>query len=203
MFLDEQLCIVSQWNITYININIIFIFSERLVESATAPCSQKTPCCEDLSSPRKGDTPGVPVKCEVVDGDDADAVSTTTSPTCCKELADIQCRLETKDLWDKFHELGTEMIITKTGRWGNTLYLCPFPGKYPFWHFCSRRLLKTLWQKKIFIIMNKFSFRHNVFNFNKKKIYLFRDLPNFDLILSKASAACLYMGTNYILQCPT
>ena len=28
----------------------------------------------------------------------------------------IKCRLETKDLWDKFHELGTEMIITKTGR---------------------------------------------------------------------------------------
>jgi T-box protein 20 len=29
----------------------------------------------------------------------------------------VECRLETKDLWDKFHELGTEMIITKTGRW--------------------------------------------------------------------------------------
>ncbi len=33
-----------------------------------------------------------------------------------KELANVQCVLETKDLWDKFHELGTEMIITKTGR---------------------------------------------------------------------------------------
>ncbi|CAH1779213.1 unnamed protein product [Owenia fusiformis] len=33
-----------------------------------------------------------------------------------KELANVQCRLETKDLWDKFHELGTEMIITKSGR---------------------------------------------------------------------------------------
>ncbi|ESN99217.1 hypothetical protein HELRODRAFT_134299, partial [Helobdella robusta] len=31
-------------------------------------------------------------------------------------LADVQCRLETKDLWDKFFELGTEMIITKSGR---------------------------------------------------------------------------------------
>ena len=29
-------------------------------------------------------------------------------------LAD--CHLETKELWDKFNELGTEMIITKTGR---------------------------------------------------------------------------------------
>lgn len=32
------------------------------------------------------------------------------------ELERVECRLETKDLWDKFNELGTEMIITKTGR---------------------------------------------------------------------------------------
>uniref|UniRef100_A0A8C4NA74 T-box transcription factor TBX20 n=1 Tax=Eptatretus burgeri TaxID=7764 RepID=A0A8C4NA74_EPTBU len=32
------------------------------------------------------------------------------------ELAAIRCSLETKDLWEKFHELGTEMIITKSGR---------------------------------------------------------------------------------------
>ncbi|TTR68480.1 T-box transcription factor TBX20 [Bagarius yarrelli] len=31
-------------------------------------------------------------------------------------MANISCSLETKDLWDKFHELGTEMIITKSGR---------------------------------------------------------------------------------------
>ena len=31
-------------------------------------------------------------------------------------MAGIDCRLETKELWDKFHELGTEMIITKSGR---------------------------------------------------------------------------------------
>ncbi|XP_061801883.1 T-box transcription factor TBX20 isoform X1 [Nerophis lumbriciformis] len=33
-----------------------------------------------------------------------------------EEMAKISCSLETKDLWDKFHELGTEMIITKSGR---------------------------------------------------------------------------------------
>ena len=33
-----------------------------------------------------------------------------------EELSTIRCRLETKDLWRKFHDLGTEMIITKTGR---------------------------------------------------------------------------------------
>lgn len=34
----------------------------------------------------------------------------------CEELVNIECHLETKELWDKFHDLGTEMIITKTGR---------------------------------------------------------------------------------------
>jgi len=34
----------------------------------------------------------------------------------CPELLGVDCRLETKELWDKFHDLGTEMIITKTGR---------------------------------------------------------------------------------------
>ncbi|XP_053289016.1 T-box transcription factor TBX20 isoform X1 [Pleuronectes platessa] len=33
-----------------------------------------------------------------------------------EEMAKISCTLETKELWDKFHELGTEMIITKSGR---------------------------------------------------------------------------------------
>jgi len=31
-------------------------------------------------------------------------------------LTGVQCRLETKELWDKFYDLGTEMIITKSGR---------------------------------------------------------------------------------------
>ena len=34
----------------------------------------------------------------------------------CEELRYVDCFLETKELWDKFNELGTEMIITKTGR---------------------------------------------------------------------------------------
>jgi hypothetical protein len=35
----------------------------------------------------------------------------------CEELLLVNCHLETKELWDKFHDLGTEMIITKTGRY--------------------------------------------------------------------------------------
>jgi hypothetical protein len=41
--------------------------------------------------------------------------STSSSPTS-GGLANVECRLEAKQLWDKFHELGTEMIITKSGR---------------------------------------------------------------------------------------
>ncbi len=38
------------------------------------------------------------------------------SKSNCDELSFVDCVLETKDLWDKFHDLETEMIITKTGR---------------------------------------------------------------------------------------
>ncbi|GIX96797.1 t-box transcription factor TBX20 [Caerostris darwini] len=38
-------------------------------------------------------------------------------PRCnCDSLRGVDCVLENKDLWDKFHDLGTEMIITKSGR---------------------------------------------------------------------------------------
>ena len=88
------------------------------METATSLSSQRSPetHSDGLPSPRGGDTPRLSPKIDEIDVEDADVVSTTTSPVCCKELADVQCRLETKDLWDKFHELGTEMIITKTGR---------------------------------------------------------------------------------------
>ena len=32
-------------------------------------------------------------------------------------LSSVSCHLESTELWAKFHELGTEMIITKTGRY--------------------------------------------------------------------------------------
>jgi hypothetical protein len=45
--------------------------------------------------------------------------SSSASLNCADDsplLAGVTCRLETKELWDKFYELGTEMIITKSGR---------------------------------------------------------------------------------------
>ena len=50
-------------------------------------------------------------------GGGSSAVSHLVKPRCnCDQLMAVDCHLETKELWDKFHELGTEMIITKTGR---------------------------------------------------------------------------------------
>lgn len=47
----------------------------------------------------------------------SEPVNHLIKPRCnCDELMAVDCQLETKELWDKFHELGTEMIITKTGR---------------------------------------------------------------------------------------
>ena len=34
----------------------------------------------------------------------------------CSELDGVHCNLDNKELWDKFAEFGTEMIITRTGR---------------------------------------------------------------------------------------
>ena len=39
-----------------------------------------------------------------------------TETSNCAELDPIRCSLDNKELWDKFCEFGTEMIITRTGR---------------------------------------------------------------------------------------
>ncbi|XP_031623561.1 T-box protein H15-like [Contarinia nasturtii] len=68
----------------------------------TAQTSIASPSCasdEERSSPEQTSTK-----------------SRLTNSCNCDDLAPVQCHLETKELWDKFHELGTEMIITKTGR---------------------------------------------------------------------------------------
>nr|XP_012226590.1 PREDICTED: T-box transcription factor TBX20-like [Linepithema humile] len=67
---------------------------------------------EDLTS---GGTPAR--KCNA-DGCNTDERKQQRLRTSCNsdELRDVECHLETKELWDKFNDLGTEMIITKTGR---------------------------------------------------------------------------------------
>nr|XP_022342613.1 T-box transcription factor TBX20-like [Crassostrea virginica] len=74
------------------------------INSDSVPCGsleaqQPSPC----PSPRSSDSGSPVVPYDHLSED-------------CPELADVKCRLESRDLWKKFHELGTEMIITKSGR---------------------------------------------------------------------------------------
>jgi len=46
----------------------------------------------------------------------SDKAAETVEGVSMGVISGVECRLETKQLWDKFHELGTEMIITKSGR---------------------------------------------------------------------------------------
>ena len=42
--------------------------------------------------------------------------STASSSEASEDLESVTATLESRDLWDRFNELGTEMIITKSGR---------------------------------------------------------------------------------------
>ena len=44
-------------------------------------------------------------------------------------------RLENQELWRRFNEIGTEMIITKTGRWVNVTQLLASPNVANLLHF--------------------------------------------------------------------
>ena len=47
----------------------------------------------------------------------ASSTATKTSLEAPELLEKVSCHLESSELWSKFHQLGTEMIITKTGRY--------------------------------------------------------------------------------------
>ncbi|XP_052895178.1 T-box protein H15-like [Anopheles moucheti] len=69
---------------------------------------------KETTSPAR--TTGSPSDEERLTPEPAQSKSTIVGTCNCDELRPVQCHLETKELWDKFHDLGTEMIITKTGR---------------------------------------------------------------------------------------
>ncbi|XP_042551054.1 T-box transcription factor TBX20 isoform X2 [Dipodomys merriami] len=91
---------------------------KEAAESTIKPLEQfveKSPCAQPL-----GEIPGLEAE---FGGAGAPSSSPCTEPLIpttpvipSEEMAKIACSLETKELWDKFHELGTEMIITKSGR---------------------------------------------------------------------------------------
>lgn len=49
-------------------------------------------------------------------GESDESEKTSCISSGSEKMVGIKCKLETIELWEKFHELGTEMIITKSGR---------------------------------------------------------------------------------------
>ncbi|XP_073988054.1 T-box transcription factor TBX20-like isoform X2 [Rhodnius prolixus] len=100
--------------------------SEEEVEVDVEECSESEAEPERKGSPAgsdhgggeggRGSTGGAGSDSEGRDTPESSGRQTVKSRCNCQELLSTSCHLETKDLWDKFHELGTEMIITKTGR---------------------------------------------------------------------------------------
>ena len=80
---------------------------------------QHSPSTDNESTPSRPNTTQVMKKKEKIYKEDR---MRTRSKCNCDELKHVECVLETKDLWDKFHDLETEMIITKTGRY--VMQLC-------------------------------------------------------------------------------
>ncbi|BES89653.1 t-box protein [Nesidiocoris tenuis] len=74
-------------------------------------------CSESEVEPERKGTPNSEGGSDSEGRDSPEAARVGMKARCnCQELLSTTCHLETKDLWDKFHDLGTEMIITKTGR---------------------------------------------------------------------------------------
>jgi T-box len=90
------------------------VTQQEACDSIAAQQKQNLDCCNVLRSVSAGVvqqtnvcSPRSTAQCSSVRGLDTAAV---------QELSAITCRLEPSDLWNRFHELGTEMIITKSGR---------------------------------------------------------------------------------------
>ncbi|XP_013390981.1 T-box transcription factor TBX20 isoform X1 [Lingula anatina] len=79
--------------------------SAELTKADTSPSKSDSAFKTVVSTEKTGKSRNAP-----------DSKSTKPLVSGSETLAGVHCRLETKDLWAKFHELGTEMIITKSGR---------------------------------------------------------------------------------------
>lgn len=96
---------------------MILTFSKLsyLPSSGGDDAKRKKPCAiEDV--PVLGETSSKRLRsCGEISTDDAiDAPSSASE--VAEDVETVTATLESRDLWDRFNELGTEMIITKSGR---------------------------------------------------------------------------------------
>ena len=80
-------------------------------------------------------------------------------------------------LFDKLNQQKLQNICTRRSfpTASTALLVNPFPLIDTFWCLCSRRLLKTLWQKEKLLKTSNFSLCHNVFNFLSVIIHSFKE----------------------------
>lgn len=100
-----------------------FRFSEKFVDAAASASGSPSP---PLAEYERDSPVDVSSTSEAGSASGAPGGSRALSPLprnpqlverwSSEDMKHIQCHLETKELWDKFNDLGTEMIITKTGR---------------------------------------------------------------------------------------
>lgn len=105
LVVDDDSC--SQYNSKYSSKSSSSACNKSTSSSASSSGNAKASKLEQSTSSHMDDSAGstsmTKAKIETMKGNDRD-------------LNKIECYLETDDLWKKFHELGTEMIITKSGR---------------------------------------------------------------------------------------
>lgn len=98
-------------------------FSERLLNAGTG---KKLPSRSDSQSESDEDSPCYPPNNRVPNSRSPCAEVRTPG----RNLAHANVELEMKSLWDEFHSLGTEMIVTKAGRSVPQLFSTIFVSMY-------------------------------------------------------------------------
>uniref|UniRef100_T1JNG0 T-box domain-containing protein n=1 Tax=Strigamia maritima TaxID=126957 RepID=T1JNG0_STRMM len=88
---------------------------EKFVETSVSKCESSNP--KEKTKSDGAMKPQSPASIKDKEEENDDTKSSISREICnCDELLSVHCHLDTKELWEKFHKLGTEMIITKTGR---------------------------------------------------------------------------------------
>ena len=111
---------------------------------------------EALKSTSSTATPSTPTTTTTSSSSPTPATPTTTTPS--KEAENDKkeesnddegpdapiVELENFQLWNDFHQFGTEMVITKTGRYVSILILMIYPKSFFFRFFCKVNVVLVL-----------------------------------------------------------
>lgn len=119
--------------------------------SAAAGGSKKKRCRETVSASSEEGDDRTPPPHDTAQASPAKNVSSMLAKCNSPDMAATECYLESvsKELWSKFHELGTEMIITKTGRY------VPNAVCRSFYIFCTKKGVRSHLRRNVFWVFDK------------------------------------------------